>query len=111
MEIKSRIQDNVTIIQVIGSLDSNVAQQAEEEINKHVRSNCSLVLDMAECNYISSSGLRVLLAVGKQLQSNSGNWAFAALSDEIMDVMNMTGFGGFFKICPDVEEAIKSIKP
>ena len=48
--------------------------------------------------------------IAKQLPSNNGRWAFAGLSDEIKDVMDMTGFSGFFAIFNTVDEAVASVK-
>jgi anti-anti-sigma factor len=110
MEIKSEIRGKVTIIRIIGKLDSSTSQAAEEQITHYVAANCCIVLDMSECGYISSAGLRLLLSVGKQLQSNGGKWAIARPLEEVADVINVTGFSNFFKIYPRVEEAIKSLE-
>jgi len=110
MGIQTSIRGKVTVIRIIGNLDSNTSIQIEEEIMKFVVNNCCLVVDMSECSYISSAGLRVLMSIGKQLQVNNGCWAFAGLSDEIIDIMNMTGFANFFKIYSTIDEAVKSIE-
>ena len=110
MEIKSEIRGKVTIIHIIGKLDSITSQAAEEKILKYVAANCCIVLNMSGCGYVSSAGLRLLLLVGKQLQSNGGQWAFAGLLEEVADVINVTGFSNFFKIFPKIEDAIKSLE-
>ncbi len=110
MEIKSEIRGKVTIIRIIGKLDSTTSQAAEEQITQYAAANCCIVMDMSGCGYISSAGLRLLLSVGKQLKSNGGQWAFAGLLEEVADVIHVTGFSNFFKIFPRVEDAIKSLE-
>ena len=71
--------------------------------------NSLLVLDMEQCDYISSAGLRVMLMVAKMLANKKGKVALAGLSEEIYDVMEMTGFAHFFEIYDTVSEAVEAI--
>ncbi len=110
MEIKTINKNGVTVIEVSGKLDSVAAPEAQEKIMPLVVSKCCLVLDLGKCNYISSSGLRVLLMVAKQLSTQEGRWALAGVCDEIKDVMDMTGFSTHFKTYDTVEEAIEAVR-
>ena len=110
MDITTSTVNGVIVISVSGSLDGSTYQKAQEEIMKLVSPGCCLVLDLSKCSYISSAGLRVLLMITKQLDSKKGRWAFAGLSDEIKDVMDMTGFSGFFKTFATIEEASAEVK-
>ena len=109
MEIKSSALGGHTIVVLSGSLDSNTVDQAQETIMPLIVSKCCMIMDLTQCNYISSAGLRLLLMAAKQL-TNAGGWlTLAGLSAEIQDVMEMTGFSGFFKAYPSVKEAISAI--
>lgn len=110
MEITTAIQDGVTVVSVAGNLDGSTAPAAQEKLLPLIAPGCCLVLDLGNCPYISSAGLRVLLAIAKQLPARKGCWAFAGLSEEIRDVMDMTGFSGFFSIFKTVPEAVASVK-
>lgn len=55
-----------------------------------------IVLDMEETVYISSVGLRVLLAVQKTLRRNSGSITIANVKPPIMEIFEVTGFSGVF---------------
>ncbi|HCJ66308.1 MAG TPA: anti-sigma B factor antagonist [Elusimicrobia bacterium] len=110
MEIKATTQNEVTVIEITGCIDGNTAPKAEEEIMKYVVPGCRLVLNMSQCNYISSAGLRVLLVIGKQILLKNGSWVFAGLSEEIKDVMDMTGFSNFFKTYTTVNEAVNALR-
>jgi anti-sigma B factor antagonist len=110
MDIKNFSQDGVTVIAITGSLDSNTSTQAQEKVLPLITQQCCLVLDLTECVYVSSAGLRVLLMIAKQLASQQGHLGLAGISNEIQDVMEMTGFSGFFQTFATVQEAAAALK-
>jgi anti-sigma B factor antagonist len=55
-----------------------------------------VVLDMTACKYISSSGLRVLLYTKKVAASKGQKLYLKGVSDEVKDIMDVTGFNNFF---------------
>jgi anti-anti-sigma factor len=110
MEIKTVTQDQITIIKISGNLDSNTAPQAQEEIMPLLGANCALIVDLGECKYVSSAGLRLLCMIAKQLSTEGGQWALAGVCEEVKDVMEMTGFSGFFQTYDTVSSASKAIK-
>ena len=110
MDINNVTKDGVTVISICGNLDSNTCVCAQDNIMPLVEEKCCLVLNLTECKYISSAGLRVLLMIAKELQSRGGSWALAGICEEVKDVMEMTGFSGFFKSYSTVEAASKSLR-
>ena len=111
MDIKTREQDGVTVIEISGSLDANTMPQAQEVIMPLVVPDALLILDMTSCNYVSSAGLRLLLMIAKTFKTaKGGKGCLAGLSDEVKDVMEMTGFAHFFKDFKTVQDAVKAIK-
>ena len=57
---------------------------------------CDAVLDMTDCKYISSTGLRVLLYSKKVAASKGLKLYLKDVSEEVKDIMNVTGFENFF---------------
>ena len=111
MEIEVTTRDGATIVELSGNLDANTSPQAQEEIMPLIVPSCILVLDMSKCVYVSSAGLRLLLTVAKRVKATEGGqWCLASVSEEIMDVMEMTGFVKFFKTFDTVSEAIEAIR-
>lgn len=110
MEIKIYTEQNITIIEISGALDGNTAPASQEKIMPLIVSGCRLVFTMEKCSYISSAGLRLLLVIAKQLDKIGGSGAFATLSQETKDVMQMTGFDNMFASYATVAEAIKSFQ-
>lgn len=110
MEITIRSQDDMTIVEISGNLDSNTSAQAESQITPLIKPNSCLILDMKQCNYVSSAGLRVLLMIAKMLAREGGKAILSGLSEEVADVMEMTGFGAMFPKYPTTVEAIEAIR-
>ena len=77
-------------------LDSFNYQQVQDDILAILNGGASVVLDMTACNYISSTGLRVLL-YGKKVAATKGlKICLSGISDEVKDIMDVTGFSNFF---------------
>ena len=95
IEIK-KISDETTIT-VVGRLDTTTAPALEKTINENVENTASLVLDMKGLEYISSAGLRVLLGAQKKMQK-LGSMKLTAVCEEVMDVLEMTGFADILTI-------------
>ena len=108
MEIKSDIRDGISIVELYGNLDGNSAPQLQEEVERIAGPDCScLMLGMKDCEFVSSAGLRVLLISAKLLKNNNGSVILAGLSDEVKEVMEMTGFEPYFKYYESIEEALE----
>ncbi len=70
----------VILIQVIGDLDSNTYEQFQKKIQQEVEGGMRyILLDFSGMNYISSSGLRALYAISKELTAKSGQPAASAM--------------------------------
>jgi anti-sigma B factor antagonist len=77
-------------------LDSFNNKQVQEEILAILEKGCDVILDMTDCKYISSTGLRVLLYSKKVAASKNLKLYLKGVSDEVKDIMDVTGFNEFF---------------
>ena len=77
-------------------LDSFNHEQVQKEILTILEKGCDAVLDMTACKYISSTGLRVLLYSKKVAASKGLKLYLKDVSEEVKDIMNVTGFENFF---------------
>ncbi len=109
MDVKIKQQGEISIIALIGKLDSASSNEVQDTILEKITPGVKFVFDMQACDFISSAGLRVLLIIAKRIKINNASAAMAGLSDEIMEVMKMTGFDEMFDSYPTVDEAIKSL--
>ena len=104
VDITIQKTDDMTVVRVVGDIDSSSAPVAQEQIVPLAVEGAKILLDMAEVPYMSSAGLRVLLSTYRQAQRQNGSMVIACLADEIKDTMAITGFITFFTICDTVDE-------
>ncbi len=89
IEIKKIIED--AIIDVSGRLDTITAPELEKAIEEDLEGINNLVLDIKGLEYVSSAGLRVLLAAHKKM-SKTGTMKVINVCDEVKEIFNITGF-------------------
>lgn len=76
-----------------GRLDTITAPELEEVVEKISEDVNKLVIDMAKLEYISSAGLRVILAAHRLMcEGRAGTMTVKNVSDGIMEIFDMTGF-------------------
>lgn len=84
---------------VSGRLDTPAAVAAQQEIAPLLENaDKEITLDCTNLEYISSSGLRLLLAIRKQASAKGGKVIVTHISDDIKKVFVMTGFYNLFEI-------------
>ena len=91
-------------------LDSFNSQQVQDDILAIMVKGCSVVIDMTACNYISSTGLRVLLYSNKVAAAKGLKLYLVGIGDEVNDIMNVTGFNSFFDIFSTMEECMERVE-
>ena len=86
------IKGDKTIVELIGRLDTASVEEFNEEIAEIVAKNKDIIFDCNELEYISSSGLRSLLNLHKQLKAKGGQLAIKNLQQTVKSVFDLTGF-------------------
>ena len=87
------VKENVKPVTVLveGRIDTNTAPDFTAYVDKLVDHGITdMVVDLSACDFVSSAGLRAIVALQKRLFD--GSLVFTGVSDEIMDVFTMTGF-------------------
>ena len=80
-----------------GRLDTSTAPELEKEINDVMDGLIELTLDFKCLDYISSAGLRVLLAAQKQM-NKQGSMTLCNVNADIMEIFDITGFSDILTI-------------
>ena len=91
MEIIKNIDGSKCTISVKGRLDTTTAPQLEAELKSSLDNVNELVIDLADLEYISSAGLRVLLAAQKVMNAQ-GEMKVTNTKPEVLEVFEITGF-------------------
>ena len=91
--------ENRIIATLSGELDTAAAAQTEKDLQPLLESKAKeIVLDCKDLEYISSSGLRVLLGILKKAQAVGSHVVLKNVNDVIHDVLVISGFISIFNI-------------
>lgn len=81
-----------------GELNATTAPELDTLLNEQLPGITDLTLDFADCDYVSSAGIRVLLATHKQMKAANGNVHFTNVGEFVMDIFENTLLDGVFDI-------------
>jgi len=110
MEISKKKEQHVLVVSVSGRIDAVTAPDFEKKLMEYIGDGeKTLLLRMNQLEYISSAGLRSILAIAKILKSKEGKLVFAGLQGPVKDVFKISGFGSIFTIHENEEEALKQL--
>lgn len=96
MKIDKVFNGNNLTITIDGRLDTNTAPELEKEVET-LEGVQNLILDFKNLDYISSAGLRIVLALQKTM-NNKGSMTIKNVKDEIKEIFEMTGFSDILTI-------------
>ncbi|HUM81021.1 MAG: STAS domain-containing protein [Methanothrix sp.] len=110
MKIAVKEVQGICLISISGRIDSRCSVDLERALYKAISENSRIIIDLADTEYISSSGLRVLLAEKKRLGEIDGEMILMQLQPAVRDVFEVAGLARLFLIKKSWEEALLSIK-
>lgn len=91
MTIEKKLNGTELTIALTGRMDTLTAPQLEEELKASLPGVESLALDFANLEYLSSAGLRVLLAAQK-IMNKQGKMVVRHVNETIAEIFDVTGF-------------------
>lgn len=97
LNINKITEDGVARLELEGRLDTVTAPEFETELKKTIGEVKILILDFAKLEYISSAGLRVLLAAQKMI-GQEGSMKLINVNEIIMEIFDVTGFADILTI-------------
>jgi anti-sigma B factor antagonist len=109
MEITVRDEGDTKVVMLNGKLDTNTTSAAESEINALLDGGASkLLINFEQLSYISSSGLRLLLATAKRLKGSGGVLKVCTLNEMATEVFEISGFSSILNVFSSEQEALGS---
>jgi anti-sigma B factor antagonist len=97
MRIEKNQEGEKLNLAVIGRLDTTTAPELEQELKESLEGVKELILDLAGLEYISSAGLRVLLAAQRRM-NKQGSMKLVNVNELVMEVFEVTGFSTILTI-------------
>ncbi len=118
LTVTSRENAGVTLVRMQGSLSATTAEQGNQEMKKILDSGAKkVVINLADVDYISSGGIRVLILACKQLNNIQGEMKIAAAKGMVKEALDASGFnllnrvyGESIQLCNTEEEAVATFK-
>lgn len=97
MTIEKNVRNSALTLRLTGRLDTTTAPQLEAELKKSISGVEKLVFDFQELEYLSSAGLRVLLAAQK-VMNKQGQMIVRNVNETISEIFEVTGFSDILTI-------------
>ena len=107
MELSTRNEQNVVIVEAQGKLNAVTAAEFEKYLADAAQDQSRLVINMKGVDYISSAGLRALLVTAKTMKAKQGEVLISDLAASVAEVFEISGFSSIFRIFDSEEDAIK----
>ena len=104
--------DDVYVVRVAGEVDMSHEDELRSELRAAVAADAKgIVVDLTECEFIDSSGVRALLLSRQEQRADRGpeKLAVAASSDQILRILSVMGIDQVIPIQPTVEEAAAAL--
>lgn len=98
MNIIKNYNEKELTLTIEGRIDTITSQELDGEINDEFGNFDSLIIDFADLEYISSAGLRVLIATQKKLKAEDIPFVIKNVNDTVGEIFRMSGFDKILKI-------------
>ena len=107
MELSIEKQGNINVVEVKGRLDTSNYMEFDNKLQELMTPGSFTLVDCTELDYVSSSGLRVLLQVARQLEERSGRIVLCSVQEPVRRIFEIAGFASLFHIYGSSQEAIQ----
>lgn len=91
-------EDSLLVVKVEGKLDAQTAPELGDAMSEALDGVSSVTFELSDLEYISSGGLRVLLATYKLMMKRDGEMSVVNADENVMSVLEMSGFAALFGV-------------
>ena len=107
MEITNRDVNDVKVVQIEGELDTGSSPNAQNQLDQlRGQGVKKILLDLTNLDFISSAGLRVLLATAQELKEDGGDLRVCSLNREVKEVFDISGFSTLLMVFDNEAKAL-----
>ena len=108
MEITTRDANDVKVVQIEGELDTGSSPEAQQQLDQLREQGAKkILLEMTKLDFISSAGLRVLLATAQELKLDGGDLRVCGLNESVKEVFDISGFSNLLMVLDDETKALE----
>lgn len=98
LEITKEMNNQQCMICLKGRLDTNTAKQLEDQLDPLLKEVTEIQINCQDLEYISSAGLRVILAYYKKSTASKIDFILSNMNSLVKEVFDISGFAKFLKI-------------
>lgn len=110
MQIDFETRETVMVAHFRGRLDTATAPDAEKALMAQLGNGSHhLVLNLGSTEYVSSSGLRVLLRTAKHMRARGSGFALTEANPQVLEVLEVSGFLTIMRHFPSADGAIEHV--
>ena len=108
MELIEQKTEKCVIVSITGRLDTTNYNLLEKKLTDLIdKREDKILIECSKMDYVSSSGLRILLMALKKITMVKGKFVLCNLQDNIREIFEISGFTNIFEIYPSQEEALR----
>ncbi|MCX6285961.1 MAG: STAS domain-containing protein [Bacteroidetes bacterium] len=108
MELTEKKHEKCMIIGIKGRLDTINYSILEKRFMELLDQNITeIMVNCSQMDYVSSSGLRILLMALKRITMVKGKFVLCSLQENIREIFEISGFTSIFEIYPNEEDALR----
>ena len=94
-------QDSILTIRPSGRLDSLSSPELERDLARHLDGVQDIIMDLASVEYVSSGGIRMMLAIEQTLEDRGGKLQVCHVNEYILEVFDLVGFMDVVEVLQD----------
>ncbi len=112
MQLNSRRDKDVLIVELCGELDHHHADEARERLDEMLKDTSikHMVFDLSKLQFMDSSGIGVFLGRYRTIARRSGQACLAAINPQLDRILEISGLYKVLKVYDSVGQAIKGIR-
>lgn len=110
MQISSETVNDTQVVRFDGNLDTNTSTDAHDFLNSAIDEGASkIVISFEKVDFVSSAGLRILLATAKRLGGTGGVLRICGLNETVSEVFEISGFSTILSVFPTEADALAGL--
>lgn len=111
-ELRVEAIDGASVLHVNGEVDLSTHQHLTDELTSLAGEDSPIVVELSECEFIDSSGIRALLVGGRAVAESVGGGdklVLAGAIPQVSRILEVTGVGEALPIYPGLDEALAAL--
>lgn len=109
MSLKIEDMGKVKVVSLSGKMDVGLSMTVETELEELVDSGTiNLILEISGIEYLSSSGIRVFIAIMRKVKEKNGKIVLAQVPDTIKKILKTVDLEDLFEVYDSVDKALES---